>query len=115
MAVRPRLRHSDRETSFVGPRIAVVDASRLEDDELVGAPDLSIEVLSGTHAAGELFEQALEYLAAGGKQVWIVDPDSERVVVVDPPNQFRVVGREDTLDGGAALPGFSCLVSELFE
>jgi Uma2 family endonuclease len=59
--------------------------------------------------------KAAEYLAAGGRLVWVVDPDAEQVIVVTPPNAFRVLGREDTLDGGDVLPGFACKVAELFE
>ena len=103
-----------------GPDVGVIASCREPtgkgvDGWLEGAPDLAVEIVGDSQTVGELFKKALEYLAAGGKQVWVVDPDSERVVVVDPPNQFRVLGRDDTLDGGAALPGFSCLVSELFE
>jgi Uma2 family endonuclease len=59
--------------------------------------------------------KALEYLGAGGRVVWIVDPDSEEVMIVTPPNAFRILGRDDTLDGGDVLPGFTWKVAELFE
>jgi hypothetical protein len=32
-----------------------------------------------------------------------------------PPDRVRVLGPEETLDGGEVLPGFSCKVAELFE
>lgn len=54
-------------------------------------------------------------MAVTGPLVWIVDPDAERVILVTPPEHIRVLGREETLEGGDVLPGFSCRIAELFE
>jgi hypothetical protein len=35
--------------------------------------------------------------------------------VLTPPNQIRVLRRDESLDGGDVLPGFSCRVGEMFE
>ncbi len=45
----------------------------------------------------------------------MVEPDAGRVVAVTPPNQFRILGADETLDAGDVLPGFSCRVAEFFE
>ena len=82
---------------------------------LEGAPDLAVEVRGDDASTNELMRKALEYLGAGGRLVWIVDPDSEEVLVVTPPNALRILSRDDTLDGGDVLPGFACKVAALFE
>jgi Uma2 family endonuclease len=103
-----------------GPDVGVIRADRKPtgrggDGWLEGAPDLAVEVASDNVTATELMKKALEYVGAGGRLVWIVDPDVEQVIIVTPPNAFRIVGRDDTLDGGDVLPGFACKVAELFE
>lgn len=103
-----------------GPDVAVIDAARRPTGKgaegwLSGAPDLAVEVAGDDQSATELARKALEYLGAGGKLVWVVDGSVEQVMVFTPPNHLRVLGRDDVLDGGEALPGFECRVSELFE
>jgi hypothetical protein len=46
--------------------------------------------------------------------VWVLDGDSERVVVYSAPDHSRA-RRDESLDAGEALPGFACRVAELFE
>lgn len=82
---------------------------------LDGAPDVAVEVVGDTQGHSELAKKALEYLAAGGQMVWVIDPDPQRVVVYTAPSSVAVLGAEDELDGGEALPGFRCRVSELFD
>jgi Uma2 family endonuclease len=103
-----------------GPDVGVIRANRKPtgrgvDGWLEGAPDLAVEVTGDNATATQLMRKALEYLGAGGRLVWIIDPDVEQVVVVTPPNAFRILGRDDILDGGDVLAGFACTVSELFE
>jgi Uma2 family endonuclease len=59
-------------------------------------------------------QKALEYLAGGAKLVWVIDADPQRVVVFTPPDHVKILGVDDTLDGGEVLPGFQCSVAELF-
>jgi hypothetical protein len=77
---------------------------------------VAVEVAGDRTTVPRLLEKALEYLKAGGKAVWILDEgDGGRLLVVTPPDRVRVLGAKDVLDGGKALPGFSCRVAELFE
>ena len=97
-----------------GPDVAMVRENRKPTGRgvegwLEGAPDVVVEV------AGELMRKALEYIEAGSQLVWLLDPEAERVIVVTPPDHYRVLTADETLDGGDVLPGFSCAVRELFE
>jgi Uma2 family endonuclease len=101
-----------------GPDVAVVAADRVPqgkgvDGWLEGAPDLAVEVLGDAQPPAAALKKALEYLATGGRLVWIVDPDARQVVVVTPPDHLRVVA-EGELDAGDVLPGFRCQLGELF-
>lgn len=82
---------------------------------LEGAPDLAVEVVGDAQTVTELAKKASEYLAAGAKMVWVLDPEPRSVVLFWPPDHVRVLGPEDSLDGGALLPDFRCTVRELFE
>lgn len=103
-----------------GPDVGIVRKERRPtgrgaDGWLEGAPDVAVEVVGDAQAHSDLAKKALEYLAAGAKAVWVVDPEPRRVVVYTPPNATSVLGPDEELDGGEALPGFRCRVAELFE
>jgi Uma2 family endonuclease len=103
-----------------GPDVAVLRADREPTGRgaggwVDGAPELVVEISGDDQSASELAAKALEYLAAGGKAVWVVDPHPRRVIVYTPPALVRVLGPDDILDGGEALPGFACKVADLFE
>ncbi len=103
-----------------GPDVGIVRAERAPvgsgvDGWLEGAPDVAVEVIGDAQSHSELARKALEYLAAGAKMVWVVDAEKQRVVLYTPPDHVRVLGSADILDGGNALPGFSCPIAELFE
>ena len=79
------------------------------------APDLSVEVLSPDESAAELQEKIDDYQASGTPLIWVIDPDRCTVRVLQRYAQERVLGADETLDGGDVIPGFTCPVSELFE
>jgi Uma2 family endonuclease len=78
------------------------------------APDLAVEVLSPTDTAREMRIKVVSYLAAG-TVVWVVSPDDETIEIYVPGEKGRVLGIDDTLDGGTVLPGFSMAVKEIFK
>lgn len=100
------------------PDTAFISRSRAETLDGVafdGAPDLAVEVVSPDE---DVFRKANEYLRSGTKIVWAVYTD-ERVIYVMTLNEQGAVisqpfGMEDTLDGGAALPGFTLPVRDVF-
>ncbi|GIV15279.1 MAG: hypothetical protein KatS3mg022_0714 [Armatimonadota bacterium] len=77
-------------------------------------PDLVAEVVSPGDTFSEVTEKVDDWLQAGVRMVWVVDP-SKRVVYVYRANQpVRVLHAEDVLTGEDVLPGFECKVSEIF-
>jgi Uma2 family endonuclease len=80
-----------------------------------GAPDLAVEIVSPGDRPGEILTKIREWIEAGARQVWVVYEDSRTVHVVRSLQDRVTLSVEDTLEGGDAVPGFRCLVSELFE
>jgi Uma2 family endonuclease len=79
-----------------------------------GAPDLAVEVLSPDDRPGYVREKAAEWLEAGARAVWVVDPDARAVTVHEPRRKPRTHGEADTLHGGGVLPGFEMPVRAIF-
>jgi Uma2 family endonuclease len=102
-----------------GPDVGMVRRERKPtgkgaDGWLEGAPDLAVEVVGDAQTVAELAKKASEYLAAGARMVWVLDPEPRSVVLFWPPDHVRVLGPDESLEGGELLPGFRCTVGELF-
>jgi Uma2 family endonuclease len=92
-------------------RVPSADAARRFVD---GPPDVAAEVLSPNDRAWEVHEKVDDYLAAGTRLVWVVDPHNRRVEVHTSDDIVRVLRAGDALDGGDVIPGFSLPLAELF-
>ena len=71
------------DTTVVQPDILVVcDPAKLSDGKACkGAPDLVIEILSGSSVIMDRRVKAEKYREAGVKEYWIVDADSLEIMV----------------------------------
>jgi len=78
------------------------------------APDLAVEVISPSNTAREMENKAALYFAAGARAVWVLNPKKKTVAVYSSPTEVRILGGQDTLDGGEVLPGFRVELSKLF-
>lgn len=78
-----------------------------------GAPDLAVEVRSPSDDDRAMAAKAREYLAAGARMVWVVDPEAETVTVHRPDSPPRGIGRRGMLDGGEVIPGFAVLAARI--
>lgn len=79
-----------------------------------GAPQLAVEVLSPGDRTGEVDEKIDGWLSAGSRAVWVVDPKLKTVTIYRSPKDIQVVAAGDVLHGEPVVPGFSCLIDELF-
>lgn len=77
-------------------------------------PDLAAEVLSPNDSAYEVDEKLQEYLEAGVRLVWIINPETRTVRIHRADGTFGWLTDRDELDGEDVLPGFRCPVRELF-
>lgn len=79
-----------------------------------GAPDLAVEVLSPSDRAGEVLAKVQDWLGAGCRAVWLIDPANQTVSVCDDRNQTVALHSSDELTGGDVIPGFCVTVADIF-
>lgn len=106
------------------PDVAYVPASRVpstwppppssDPPAMAAVPTLVVEVVSPNDLMVELEEKRREYFAVGATTVVFLYPTLRTVHVHDTVSSTRVLTDVDTLDVGAALPGFSLRVADLF-
>ena len=106
--------------STVGIDVAYISAetaaAQTDDTTMVdGAPVLAVEILSPNDTVEEINDKIDEYIAAGVKQVWIVDPHFRFVRVHRPGHQPEFYTNGDELTAEPDLPGFRVPVAQLFE
>ena len=77
-------------------------------------PDLAVEVVSPNDVWSDLAEKVREYQAAGFPLVWIADPNFRTVMVHAAGADPVLFTAGQTITAESALPGFACLVSDLF-
>ncbi len=99
------------------PDIAFTRKARLTpmtDEYERTVPDLAIEIVSPSNSAADLQDKVQQYFEAGVQQVWLFFPKRESVHIYRSPKDVIVLDVNDTLDGGALLPGFALKVSDVF-
>ena len=78
------------------------------------APDLLAEILSPDDRPAEVLAKIADWLAAGTKIVWLVDPERAEVRVYRQDGSLSVLRGNDALDGEDVLPGFACPLMQVF-
>jgi len=78
------------------------------------APDLVAEVLSPDDRPGELLAKIAEWLGAGTRLAWVIDPQGNEARVYRADGSVSVVPQEKALDGETVVPGFNCALEEVF-
>lgn len=102
------------------PDVSFVSAARIPEDGVpVGkwesAPDLAIEVISPTDTWGKVCRQVQDCFAAGVRQLWLLSPLAQQVMVYDSLTQIKVLTADQDLTSETLLPGFRCRVGDLFK
>jgi Uma2 family endonuclease len=102
------------------PDIAFVSRQRLAEVQFgdgfcVGAPDLAVEVTSPHDTLQQVEDKVANWLQAGARLVWVVNPRSRRVSVFRSPTDVRILTAADELSGEDVVPGFACRVAEIFD
>lgn len=77
------------------------------------APDLVAEIISPDDRPGEYLAKVAQWLEAGTRLVWVIDPQRAEARVCRADGSLTIVGEDALLDGEAVLPGFSCPLSEV--
>lgn len=72
-----------------------------------------MEVLSPDDRPGEVLEKVGDWLNAGVRLVWVVDPKRGLARVYRADGTEALLAAGDALDGEEVLPGFSCPVADV--
>lgn len=117
--VEPGFVLADDPPTVRGPDIAFIARENLPPEGFPPVfwtipPDLAVEVVSPSNTRAEIREKVLEYLAAGTRLVWVVEPRTRSVAAYRSRTDVRVLTGSDTLGGHDVLPGFRLRVSDLF-
>jgi Uma2 family endonuclease len=101
------------------PDVAFVRRERIPESGIPkkfwpGAPDLAVEVVSPADTFNEVEEKVEQWLGAGTRAVWIVNPRRRSVSVYRSMTDVARLSDTDELEGGEVVRGFRCKVSEIF-
>jgi Uma2 family endonuclease len=100
------------------PDVAFLSAARVPKNPTAGffdgPPDLAVEVLSPNDRAGDVLAKIQEWLTAGCRMVWLVDPIARTATVYHDRRNAQVLTEKDTISGDDILPGFTVPVAEFF-
>ncbi len=100
------------------PDVSFVSASRWSDSFLSRgycpiAPDLVVGVVSKHDLHEEVQVKVGEYLEAGVRVVWVIDPGARCAQMYGADGSSRRLTAGGTLEGGEVVPGFQCPLAAL--
>jgi Uma2 family endonuclease len=72
-----------------------------------------VEIVSPGDRPRHILDKVGEYLEAGTRLVWVIDPRKAKAVVYRSLSEVRELGLADTLDGEDVLPRFSCPLRDI--
>jgi Uma2 family endonuclease len=97
--------------------VAFIRRDRLPDPEPLGfpdlAPDLVVEVLSPGDRPGDILAKVADWLSAGTRLVWVVDPLRRVARVYRQDGSETIVTADRALEGEDVLPGFACPLEKI--
>jgi len=100
-----------------GPDLAFIRRDRVPHPSPAGyaafAPDLVIEVISPGDRPGEILAKVADWLNAGTRLVWIVDPERRTARVYRQDGSLIVVTESNMLEGEDVVPGFTCPLASI--
>jgi Uma2 family endonuclease len=99
------------------PDVAFISRERLPDPEPLGypalAPDLVVEVLSPGDRPGETLAKVGDWLNAGSRLVWVVDPGRRVARVYRQDGSETLITERAVLNGEDVVPGFACSLASI--
>jgi Uma2 family endonuclease len=84
------------------------------DQEIQGAPEIAVEILSASNTRRAMQRKLSQFFASGCQLAWIIDPQTRTVEVwKSPAGPSRTLRESDALET-ALLPGFAYPIAKLF-
>jgi Uma2 family endonuclease len=85
-----------------------------EQGHITIAPDIVVEVISANDLAYDVNRKIEEWLAAGVRLVWVIDPEIRILQAYAAEGSVRKYGVSDMLQADDVLPGFATPMVSLF-
>jgi len=102
-----------------GADVAFVSVERMPQESPVGfpplGPDLVVEVLSPGDRPGETLAKIADWLSAGTRLVWVIDPERRLARIYRQDGSESILAEADALEGENILPGFACKLGAVLE
>jgi Uma2 family endonuclease len=110
---------AENPDTVLAPDVAFISQEHIPESGIPkkywpGAPDLAVEVLSPGDTAREVEQKVGQWLAAGARLVWTINPKHRTVTVHRSSKDASTLSENDELDENDVVPGFHCRVSEIF-
>ena len=100
------------DASWVSPeRLAALDAEQYRTGQV--CPDFVAEIRSPHDTLAYLQSKMTEYIAAGARLGWLLDPRHRRVIIYRPGQEPEILDNPAVLYGEDVMPGFEFRVGEL--
>ena len=100
------------DASWVSPeRLATLDAEQYRTGQV--CPDFVAEIRSAHDTLAYLQRKMIEYIAAGARLGWLLDPRHRRVIIYRPDQEPETLDNPAILYGEDVMPGFEFRVGEL--
>ena len=113
-----RLSPDTFDDTVVQPDIVVYcDESKLDSQGGTGAPEMAVEIISPSSASHDMVRKYMLYLKTGVREYWIVDPQTQTVVVhllEDGSYKGKVYEKTETVPV-SVLEGCAVDLAEVFE
>jgi Uma2 family endonuclease len=97
------------------PDVAFIGRARADQIPATGyaafAPDLAAEIVSPDDRPGEVLAKVAQWLEAGTRLVWVIDPGRSEARMYRDDGDLAIVGPEGLLVGESVLPGFTCVLA----
>jgi Uma2 family endonuclease len=103
-----------RKTSLSFICLGRLPNERVPSGQIKLAPDLAVEVISPNDIHYETDQRVDDYLKAGTRLVWVVNPEIRTVLIYRADGSIGGVRESSVLDGEDVIPGFRCAVTDLF-
>ena len=100
------------DASWVSPeRLATLDAEQYRTGQV--CPDFVAEIRSPHDTLAYLQRKMTEYIAAGARLGWLLEPRHRRVIIYRPDREPETLDNPAVLHGEDVMPGFEFRVAEL--
>lgn len=99
---------------YLSPDLAARTEADHDSTIIVGVPILAVEIHSPHNTVEEIHLRRSTLLGSGIPLLWFIDPYQRTVTVFRPRRPPEGLNEDQTIDGGAELPGLSVPVARLF-